>query len=285
MSSRKLRRQAEHQARKAARKAGFPNITTQSAAAAAATVTPEILAAAIDQVIPDLRLSSPSVTATVSPARAAASRENGAKSQGPLTPETKSVSSQNHTTHGLARHQNGTFKLLTCESSAGFEALKQSLLDEHQPVTPTESILVNSLIEAHWLAERAQRLQATCLHPDTGVITDEKKFNLYMRYQTTHTRAFHKCLDQLAKLRKEKRQAHLGFEAQTIANQRHEMKKVAFEWDIARKDALACQQLNILTTLRVEACKQNPNFMAEYEAELAKRGFQVDALGAATRAA
>ena len=281
MSSRKLRRQAEHQARKAARKAGFPNITSQSAA----TVTPETIAAAIDQVIPDLRLSSPSVTATVSPARSAASQENGSKSHGPLTPETQSISSQNHTTHGLARHQNGTFKLLSCENQAAFESFKQSILDEHQPNTPTESILVTSMIESPWLAARAQRLQATCLDLATGVITDDKKFNLYMRYQTTHTRAFHKCLTEIAKLRKEKRQSHLGFEAQRIESERHEMKKAAFEWDIARKDALACQQLNILTTMRIEACKQNPNFMAEYEAELVKRGFQVDGLGAAAHAA
>jgi hypothetical protein len=185
----------------------------------------------------------------------------------------------------LARHQNGTFKLLSCENQAAFESFKQSILDEHQPNTPTESILVNSMIESHWLAERAQRLQATCLDLDTGVITDDKKFNLYMRYQTTHTRAFHKCLTEIAKLRKEKRQSHLGFEAQRIESERHEMKKAAFEWDIARKDALACQQLNILTTMRIEACKQNPNFMAEYEAELVKRGFQVDGLGAAAHAA
>ena len=49
--------------------------------------------------------------AEITPARLAANRENALKSSGPKTETGKSVSSQNRTTHGLARH-NGRFALL-----------------------------------------------------------------------------------------------------------------------------------------------------------------------------
>ncbi|MBV8829662.1 MAG: hypothetical protein JO108_10600, partial [Acidobacteriaceae bacterium] len=45
---------------------------------------------------------------------------------------------------------------------------------------------------------------------------------LYLRYQTTNDRAFHKSLDQLLKLRGKKRKAEIGFESQRLrkANER-----------------------------------------------------------------
>jgi hypothetical protein len=61
---------------------------------------------------------------------------------------------------------------------------------------------------------RAQRLQRHCMNPENGDVTDEKKFSLYMRYQTTHTRALHKSHNNLLKLRNEKRKAELAVEAQ-----------------------------------------------------------------------
>ncbi len=73
------------------------------------------------------------------------------------------------------------------------------------------------MAQSHWLTLRSQRLQDTCIDPETGAVTDEKKFSLYMRYQTTHKRAFHKSLNDLTKLRGEKRKAELGFEAQKVA--------------------------------------------------------------------
>ena len=78
----------------------------------------------------------------------------------------------------LARHYNGTFKLIAAEDPAAFEALKQSLLNEHVPATETESILVLNMAESHWLARRAGRLlESTSLDPNSGVITNEKPFS------------------------------------------------------------------------------------------------------------
>ena len=155
----------------------------------------------------------------------------------------------------------------------------------HNPLTPAESILVHNMAESHWLAERAQRLQDSCIHPDTGAVTDEKHFSLYTRYKTTHTRAFHKCLNDLMKLRAEKRKADFGFEAQKVANERHEMRKQSHYWEILKKDALACRQLSDLAAQNSKAREQNPAFDDAYDAELAKHGLEKNSWEAASQAA
>jgi hypothetical protein len=71
----------------------------------------------------------------------------------------------------------------------------------------TECILVEKLAQHFWLSQRAQR------YADLSM-DNEKQFSLFLRYQTTNDRAFHKCLDQLLKLRAEKRKAENGFESQ-----------------------------------------------------------------------
>ena len=302
MTPRQLRRAAERTAKKAARKAGFPNTTAAAPSSPAQTEPPpppytgflnrvKAEAAAANDPgpltpldIPEPGFPFPSLT-SISPARSEASRMNGALSQGPLTAATKSISAQNHTVHGLARHDDANFKILACEEAAAFIAFNQSLIDEHQPATPTEAILVQTMAQSHWLTLRSHRLQDTCIDPDTGAVTDEKKFTLYMRYQTTHKRAFHKSLNDLTKLRGEKRKAELGFEAQKVASEQHEMKKQSLYWDILRKDVAACSELSALAAQNTEAGRANPGFEAKYEAELAKRGLTKNHWQAASKAA
>ncbi len=199
--SRKERRAAEHIQRKADRKAGFPT-------------TP-----------------APTPQTPISPDRLAANQANAKLSHGPITPEGRATSSQNSATHGLTRH-NGIFKLLPTEDEIGFVSLKRSLAGEHQPTTETETIFINTMAESHWLSNRAQHLINTCLDPDTGVVTDPKMFSLYLRYQTTHTRAFHKSLNDLIKLRAERRRAENGFVAQKRQDAELAMKEVAQNFKI-----------------------------------------------------
>ena len=307
MTPRQIRRAAERSAKKAARKAGFPNPTninpTTTTAAAANAPEPEpspathflnkvkAAAAAANDPGPLTPLNIaepgfpfPSLT-SISPARSAASRANGALSQGPLTPESKSISAQNHTLHGLARHNPNNFKIVACEDPAAFEAFHQSLINEHQPNTPTEEVLVTTMAQSQWLVERAQRLQDKCIDPTTGDVTDEKKFTLYSRYQTTHKRAFHKCLHDLTKLRSDKRKAELGFEAQKVAQEKHEMKKQKFYWEILAQDAQACRELSKLATENIAAGQAHPGFEAKYEEELEKRGLSKNHWQAASKAA
>jgi hypothetical protein len=44
-----------------------------------------------------------------------------------------------------------------------------------------------------------------------------KHFALYLRYQTTHERAFYKALTELQKLREQRRKEQIGFESQKRA--------------------------------------------------------------------
>ena len=242
MMNRKQRRAAAHQQRKADRKAGFPPpqppppaITLEEIIAEAA-VTPSAPVSAI----PEPGLPFPSLS-SISPAQLTANRANAQHSTGPKTETGRAISSQNRTTHGLACH-NGAFQLLPSEDPNGFEALKASLAEEHEPSTETESILINTMAESHWLANRAQTLQHTCFDPQTGQIADTILFSLYLRYQTTHTRAFHKSLNDLLKLRSERRKEQNGFEAQNrkneeirLKNERHEMKKQTHYWDVIER--------------------------------------------------
>jgi len=261
--NRKERRAAAHIDRKLARKAGFP--TPQPTPPPPATA-PELA------VVPE----TPKPVTPISQAQLTANRTNAQNSTGPKTEAGRAISSQNRTTHGLARH-NGAFVLLSTEDPIGFEALKASLAEEHQPSTETESILLTSMAESHWLANRAQTLQNTCLDPATGQITDAALFSLYLRYQTTHTRAFHKSLNDLLKLRSEKRKSENGFEAQNrkneeirIKNERHEMKKEHHEWDIRLKDAAFCHRAAQNVANINKATLENPGFEAQYNAEVGR---------------
>ena len=130
------------------------------------------------------------------------------------------------------------------------------------------------MVESHWLAQRAQTLQADCFDPETGKIADAKKFALYLRYETTHTRAFHKSLNDLLKLRKEAHISNLGFEAQRLQSEKHQMKKDHHYWDVLLKDAQAIHQLTLNLTARNKAQAEKPGFEAQFAAELAKLGLK-----------
>ena len=146
-----------------------------------------------------------------SEAQVKANRENAKHSTGPKTEEGKQAVSLNNFRHGLA----GTFHLLPWENETAFEVLQLELHHEHKPSTPTEEILVQRMVQHEWLRQRAVRLQDPCFN-DQGFVETPKYFSLYLRYQTTHERAFHKCLSDLLKLRAEKRKTEIGFESQKV---------------------------------------------------------------------
>src|SRR6204780_5263109 len=75
-----------------------------------------------------------------------ASRINGSKSHGPVTPEGKLASSRNAVTHGML---SGTI-VLEGESKDRFRALVAALHEELQPRTPIETSLVENMAVARW---------------------------------------------------------------------------------------------------------------------------------------
>jgi hypothetical protein len=163
-------------------------------------------------------------------AQVAANRANSQHSTGPKTESGKAAAARNNLSHGLA--SASAFRVLPTEFQSDFDELLTALRGEHQPATPTEEVLVQAMAEHHWLRNRALSLEASCFDATTGQIADAQRLSLYLRYQTTHERAFHKSLNDLLKLRAEKRKQEIGFEWQKCAleeqirkQERHEMAK------------------------------------------------------------
>jgi hypothetical protein len=134
------------------------------------------------------------------------------KSTGPRTPEGKLASSGNSLKHGLAAPR----LIIPGEDRTAFEALLADLLAEHQPASPTEELLVHEIAQSWWLTQRALRFQDECF---TAEGVDQKRLALFLRYQTTHERAFHKALSTLIRLKKDRAR---GFVSQSSANARLE---------------------------------------------------------------
>ncbi len=126
---------------------------------------------------------------------------------GPRTTQGKVISSGNSLKHGLA---SGRI-IVPGEDPAEFEALLQSLLAEHAPATETETLLVRQMAQSWWLTQRAIRIQNQAF---TETLVDTHKLALFLRYQTTHERAFYRALNSLLKLQKERRKSAPEFVSQ-----------------------------------------------------------------------
>ena len=169
-------------------------------------------------------------------AQIAANRANSQLSTGPKTETGKAASSHNRIIHGLATDRTA-FSLLPHESPEAYNELLLAFQHEHRPETQTEKVLVEGMARHHWLRDRAEWLETSCFQEDGSL--DEKRLALFMRYRTTHERAFHKSLNDLLKLRAEKRKAEIGFESQkrveeehTRKQEKHDMAKERHKWDV-----------------------------------------------------
>ncbi len=80
-----------------------------------------------------------------------ASRINGAKSRGPKTPEGKAITRFNGLTHTLCASQ----AVLPGEDPAQFQAHRDALFDDWQPMSYTRAMLVERLAIASWRLRRA----------------------------------------------------------------------------------------------------------------------------------
>jgi hypothetical protein len=188
-----------------------------------------------------------------------ANRTNAQLSSGPKTDEGKAISAKNHTSHGLT---GTSFTVMPWESQPAFDALRDDLRNEHQPATPTEQLLVDGMAQYHWLRDRAMTLQQGCFDAETGKISDQKSFALYLRYETTHQRAFHKCLNDLLKLRAEKPKQQIGFESHRRQQEQHAIKK----------------QLHKIAMLELKVRADDRNMLYKWSPEklAAKYGFELD---------
>ncbi len=148
-----------------------------------------------------------------SAARLAANRTNSQSSTGPRTDAGKAASSRNSRSHGLT---GKNFVVLAWESQEDYDQLLADLHAEHKPSTPTEHMLVDSLAQHRWLSDRATALQDLCFSDTRPGECADHLLSVYLRYQSHHERAFHKCLNQLLALRRERQKEHHGFVSQTM---------------------------------------------------------------------
>lgn len=160
-----------------------------------------------------------------SAAQVTANRANAQLSTGPATDAGLAAIAHNNFRHGLA----STFVVLPTEDRPAYDDLLVNLNLEFSPSTETEEILVTKMAQHHWLAQRAMRLQqpflATAL--ETGACSGASQLSLYLRYESSHDRAYHQALGQLLRLRAGRHRSEIGFESLKRRNELHQAQLAA----------------------------------------------------------
>ena len=149
-----------------------------------------------------------------------ANRANAQRSTGPKTEEGKAKSSRNRLSHGFLSNTRFLFD----EDSEEFFALLNDLIGEYQPATPTEQFMVEDMAHNRWVSGRAIRIQHDLLNRNYKNMAGElsispdvdRQLPLFIRYQTTADRAFHKAHTELVKAQKERKKSEIGFESQKV---------------------------------------------------------------------
>src|SRR5215469_7325792 len=161
----------------------------------------------------------------ISDARRAAAQANGAKSQGPVTPEGKAKAALNAITHGLT----ASAIVLTTESKDKYEALLASYLEKCDPDGPIEIDLVEEIVAAKWQQRRVAAMIAALIdvamdqmekelagqfeNIDNTVRTvlafknqakESATLALLNRYAARHAREYHRALRHLREIQAER---------------------------------------------------------------------------------
>ena len=97
---------------------------------------------------------------TPSPAQQAASRANGARSNGPATDAGKARAARNGTRHGL---RGGAFAPLPGEDAAELDLLRQAVACDWSPRDAFERHWAAELVAALWRQQRLRRLEFAAL--------------------------------------------------------------------------------------------------------------------------
>ena len=145
------------------------------------------------------------------PAQIAANRANAQLSTGPRTDAGKEKTRQNALRHGLC----AGIPQMSDEAEEEVQELLDGLREEHQPVGPTEEILVYKIAEAFFYAKRAAYLLSEKLDwADRGDDTP-RDVGLMLRYHAASDRAWYRALNELRKVQKERRLQEIGSVSQT----------------------------------------------------------------------
>ncbi len=146
-----------------------------------------------------------------------ANRENSQHSTGPVSEAGREAVSQNRTAHGLA----GAYKAQTESELEEFRRLTDSFINDYNAVCQTEIQLIFKMAEALIRSTRAMHYQDACMMSIESDDPDEaararKEFELYIRYQAHHDRAYQRYTAELRKFQSENKKAEIGFESQKL---------------------------------------------------------------------
>jgi hypothetical protein len=125
-----------------------------------------------------------SLAALLSPARAEASRKNGAKSKGPKTPEGKARASRNALKHGLCA---GHHVVVEGESADAFAAFEAALLADLSPQGALQTLLAGRIARAAW---RLERIEAELFAREMHGLFDDGDLGLALIHDGNGARAF-----------------------------------------------------------------------------------------------
>jgi hypothetical protein len=147
-----------------------------------------------------------------STAQVTANRANATHSTGPKTDAGKLASSRNSFRHGLTAKQ----VVIPGEDPTEYDALRQELHDDYAPANTAEATLVDQIAEHTWRLQRVRRAESATFErlmrnddSDRAVaraVTDPLcDLEKIRRYEVTIERSYHRAIDQLRKLQKERR--------------------------------------------------------------------------------
>lgn len=152
-----------------------------------------------------------------------ASRANGARSKRPASEPGKRNSSRDGTRHGLLAHM----VVLEKESGEAFNELLTALTEEHQPGTPTQSMLVETMAAARWRLLRIWGIQKVAMDREialmdpsvgppcvraifafSGSLEISRRAELLLRHEVALDRQFNRALRQLIALQSQPSPEH-----------------------------------------------------------------------------
>ena len=127
-------------------------------------------------------------------------------STGPRTPAGIENCKYNATRHGLTGKQ----LVLNGENAADYDSLRLALIDENQPCSEDEAMLVERISQNYWKMLRAERYEQQLFDYFAAINEDvfgTKRYQNYIRYRNAIERAWNRARTELAALKAATRKA------------------------------------------------------------------------------
>jgi hypothetical protein len=141
----------------------------------------------------------------VSPQKAAASRKNGTRSQGPVTPEGKRRASQNSYKHGFYATRLFPNQVVLARDGEDYNRILEGYWNHYMPVGDVEKLYVEKI------ATESLRLARLFGH-EQAVFACQAPFEVrsvgnIVRYESSVSRQLDKTIDRLERVQKARREA------------------------------------------------------------------------------